>query len=1582
MAKAVKAAIVVGLIATGVGAITGAVASGSAFSLFGTTLAKGTLSAYFATQFTTSLVLGAVSQAMNKTSSSGVNSGSTVTSRSALAPHQVIYGRTRVGGNIVYMEGTEGNKYLHVVMAIAGHEIDAIEKYYLNDEEVAIDGSGNVTAGSYANRVRIQYKLGTDDQTAFSDLVSASDSLWTSNHRLRGRAVVYIRLEYDQDKFPSGMPNFSFQVRGKKVYDPRSETTVWSANPALCIADYLTNTRYGLGCVYANEIDETALIAAANVCDEDVTLDAGGTENKYELHGSILTSGTPEDIINQMLTSMAGKAIWTSGKWRILAGAYYTPTLTFDEDDLRSGFTVQSLVSRRENFNCIKGVFVSAQDKYMSVDFPPIVSDTFIALDNGEAVYKNITLPFTTSVTMAQRLSKIELLKARQQITLTLPLKLQGLKANVGDIVYVNNTRMGWASKPFEVVAMSMSLDEAPGVDVDLREISTDVYSWSTAEEQAYDPAPNTSLPDAFQVGPVTDLSITATNVLSPDGTTQSGLLVTWTPPVNSFVNQYEVQYIRGASNFDYGTITASSTQTDNYGLITASANSFADYGAVSDPTTSGETNYNSIFVTTPYYVVVPAIAGVEYAVRVRAVNTLGVRSSFVTSNEITYGDQTAPNPPSNIVAFGDYRQIVLTWVNPTVADFDYVEVYRNTTNNSGTATLAGVLRGSRFVDAPLGINVTRYYWLKSVDRTGNKSDFTSAVSATTEFIDSDSFSEEVMNLFAESGAYGIEPVATLPATGDFEGQIKFNTTEDKLYRWDATNSEWTDDIFSIEAGTVDVASFAAGIEPISIVNELPVVSGYTGTKLVFLTTDNTIYRYTGSAWTNGVDAEDISGTLPSSAFSQSLRPVEIVAALPSSGNFQGRTVMLTSDNKLYRYTGTAWTSAVPSTDISGQVSDAQVAGLSAAKVTGQLSDSQIAAVAAAKLTGTIAGSQIADAAISAVKIASSAVTTAKIATDAITADVIAAGAITAPKIGDAAITTAKIAANAVETAKIAVGAVTEAVLAAGAISADKIQANAITETKISSGAITTPKISAGAITSDTIAANAIVSAKIDAGAITTAKIAAGAITASAISSGAITTAKIAAGAVTATEIGAGAITAGKISAGAIETSKIAAGAITTETLAAGAITTAKIAAGAITATEISSNAITSVKIAADAITAEKIAAGAVTASEISANAVTAEKIEAAAVTTAKLAAGAVTADTISANAVTAAKISAGAIEADKLAVNSVQATNIAAGAVTAGKIAANAVTATEIAADSITSAKIAAGSVTAAKVQAGAIGADQIAANAITTGKIAAGAVSADQIAANAIVATKIATNAITSDKILAGAIQTDKIAANSITGGLIAASGVITIAAQINDAVITNAKIENGAITTAKIGDAQITTAKINDAAITTAKIGTAAITSAKIGDAQITTAKIGTAQVETLTIAGNAVTVPVSAFTSGSVSRGLADTWVTVQSVSITTSGQKVFISFSSQPIGCTVVGESSTDFYMPVFRIVRNSTVIYDGFFTPSFSFTEQPVAGTYTYYVQMIAQAGNFPRSPEGSTVSASARSMLVMEVKR
>ena len=282
----------------------------------------------------------------------------------------------------------------------------------------------------------------------------------------------------------------------------------------------------------------------------------------------------------------------------------------------------------------------------------------------------------------------------------------------------------------------------------------------------------------------------------------------------------------------------------------------------------------------------------------------------------------------------------------------------------------------------------------------------------------------------------------------------------------------------------------------------------------------------------------------------------EIVATLPLTDLFEGRVVFLTSDDKLYRYTGAAWTSAVPAADISGTLADAQIAALAASKITGQLTDTQLAAIAAAKVTGQLTDTQIAD--LAATKVTGQ-------LTDAQIAAIAAAkvtGQIVNTQITDDAITSAKIAANAVTASEIA----------AGAVVAGKIAADAVTATEIAAGSITTAKIAANAVTANEIAANTI------------------------------TAAKIAAGTITGNEIAANTITAADIAALTITASQIAAATITGAKIAAGTIAAGNIAANTITASEIAANTITATQIATDAITADKILAGAITSAKVSTN--------------------------------------------------------------------------------------------------------------------------------------------------------------------------------------------------------------------------------------------------------------------------------------------------------------------------------------------------------------------------------------------
>lgn len=1190
----VKAVVVAAAIAAAV--YTGGASLGftsAAFSMAGLSSAVGMAALYSAVAFSAVSLLsenmGTGAYTLEGSAFGNEIRGQLVTGKSPNAPARVVYGKTRLAGNIVYVETTGStNQTLFQVATLAGHEITAVDEVYLNDDLFTTTYKGKSDVFFY------DILEGQDTQSPSSLLSGTSAAAYA----YKGIACLVTKFVYNQDVYTQGIPNVTVIVRGKKIYDPRTTLTAYSNNSALVILDYLKDAVYGMSATDA-EIDVNSFITAANICDEQIrvgTTEPAVYESRYTTNGAFGSDQQPKDILKRMLTACGGVLTYTGGQWVLKVAKFREPALTITEDEIVGDIVMQASQSKRDIFNAVKGIYSSPLDFYQPVSFPP-VTNALYEEEDGEVIWNDVQYPFTTSYATCQRLAKIELEKARQQIIVNISCNLKAFGVQPADNIYFTFDRYGWDQKLFEVLSWEFATKEdngnpVPVINLTLKETAESVYDWNGGEETTVDPSPNTNLPNSFVVNAPSDLTATSQTVVLQDGTTQNGIILTWTPPVSSFVAQYEVQWIRGSSNIDWGLISETATSTADYGAVTAAADIDLDYGFIVDPVPSQETDYNSILTTTANYTIVPVVQDVEYSIRVRAINILGVRSAFTSLTSTPVGDTTPPALVDNFNILRGYKQLTLTWNNPPETDFDYVEVFYNTVNNLLTSTRAGVIRASIFVHSGLGINQTYYYWTRTVDKSGNRSAFSTVTSGTTAFIDSDQFSEEVMNLFSEAGAYGIEPVATLPLVGDFDGQIKYDTTANKLYRWDATAEEWTDDIFSITSGSVDLASFAAGLEPISVVSILPSASGYTGAKIVFLTTDGKLYRYVDGAWTTGVLAVDVNGTLASSNFSETLRPVEIVGSLPVTGNFVGRTVLLTTDGKLYRYLGSGWTASVNATDITGQVTNAQIEALAASKVTGTLTDTQIADLSAAKITGKITGTQITDGAVSTPKLSAGAVTTDKLTANAITADKIASNAVTSAKIEANAITTAKLAAGAVTADTIASSAVTTGKLAAGAVTADQIAANTITSGKIATGAITADllgansviagKIQAGAISATEIASNAITSDKIAANAITTNKIAANSITAGLIAASGVIT--------NSAQINDGLITNAKIENLAVNTGKIADLAITDAKISDAAITNAKIANATITGAKIASATIASANIADAQITSAKIA--------------------------------------------------------------------------------------------------------------------------------------------------------------------------------------------------------------------------------------------------------------------------------------------------------------------------------------------------------------------------------------------------------
>ncbi len=69
-----------------------------------------------------------------------------VMQRTSTGQRALVLGRARVSGPIAFMQSYGTNQStLAIVVALAGHECDAIEKVYFNDQVVTLDGSGNVT---------------------------------------------------------------------------------------------------------------------------------------------------------------------------------------------------------------------------------------------------------------------------------------------------------------------------------------------------------------------------------------------------------------------------------------------------------------------------------------------------------------------------------------------------------------------------------------------------------------------------------------------------------------------------------------------------------------------------------------------------------------------------------------------------------------------------------------------------------------------------------------------------------------------------------------------------------------------------------------------------------------------------------------------------------------------------------------------------------------------------------------------------------------------------------------------------------------------------------------------------------------------------------------------------------------------------------------------------------------------------------------------------------------------------------------------------------------------------------------------
>ena len=526
MSKAVKK---VALVAAG--AALGFVTGGIGFALIG-----GAVGLFVGSQQGAALKAGGTS-----------SEPSAQTVRSSKAPARFILGRVSTGGVLVWAQEQTGSQstgeWVHLVYVLSEGAIDALEAVYLGEEDISTYGAN----ASYQLIV---------NPTQVNAFLKANCRDWRSSQIGRGLSFVRVSLKHDPEKFPSGIPDARFVVRGRNdLYDPRIGRTRYSENTALHLLWYLRERCK----VPDDEIIFETFASAANVCDEAVVNADGRLGTRYRTGCVIGADEQRTQVIQKLEESCAGQLIRVGGKWMLQAGAYYGPAdFEITEDMVIGTVSGSTEVTNGAAINIVTGTFIDPSQAWAETDFPEVRVQQWIVEDGGEAP-ESISLGYVSDAYQAQRLANIKLRRARAGGSLQLPMNFAGYNCRPGRVVKVNLPSLNIVG---EFIVTDWNMAPEDGCNVTVSQYEPAIFD--DAVGKPYDPIGFINLPTGG-LGSPTGLAWSTHETAE----ISQGVL-SWVPPFG-IVNGYAVTVRQGARAVQAHQIPATAVQLELAGLPSGS---------------------------------------------------------------------------------------------------------------------------------------------------------------------------------------------------------------------------------------------------------------------------------------------------------------------------------------------------------------------------------------------------------------------------------------------------------------------------------------------------------------------------------------------------------------------------------------------------------------------------------------------------------------------------------------------------------------------------------------------------------------------------------------------------------------------------------------------------------------------------------------------------------------------------------------------------------------------------------------------------------------------------------------------------
>ncbi len=488
-------------------------------------------------------------------------------------PRQVAIGKVATKGHFIHWN-TYGSKhqYVQLVFVLSEMQCQGLNGVWVDGtwhalNPVAIPGGNTEHArfevDGFGDRFIVRFFDGRYDQSADKELVdeaeaTASGFVWTSNKRLRGCCYVSVTLKFEPEYFPAGTPDLLWELSGAKLYDPRFDTTVggsgpqrfnnpatwvFSENPAVGLNHYrrgffLNGVRVcGMGWPAA-DISTAHTIAAANICDETATLEAGGTEPRYRVSLVVKDDVEHWQNVHAFHQAMAGFEAERGGITAAIAGAAQLPALTITDDDLVVGkpVRVSFQTPRDQTANAVTGTYTEPKEQWGSTPYESLYTPAWEAQDGDEKLPVVLDLPMVASKTQAERIRSIRANETRMKGRGTLPVRFSRLAAQAGDVIRWNSARYG--DRRWQLMRRIIGADHV--LYWEISETAAAVYSAAGLPLKFYRLPPTRNLQDlpttvaGFLVAATTDVQ---------GGVSVPCITATWTAPGDRRVKAVILEY-------------------------------------------------------------------------------------------------------------------------------------------------------------------------------------------------------------------------------------------------------------------------------------------------------------------------------------------------------------------------------------------------------------------------------------------------------------------------------------------------------------------------------------------------------------------------------------------------------------------------------------------------------------------------------------------------------------------------------------------------------------------------------------------------------------------------------------------------------------------------------------------------------------------------------------------------------------------------------------------------------------------------------------------------------------------------------